>query len=156
MKSFFQNLNLFSKFWLKTEKIFKRIARHKYWSNYNVYIIYQWICLDKLYKQMQSFFQNSNLFLNWCQTTENIQMNREAWILIKVQCVIYQWILLDKLYKRMGRYFQISNLFLFFELLAKNRKIFEWIGRLQYWSKCNVLYIDVLQCVCTLIYISMN
>ena len=41
----------------ENKKIFKRIARREYWSNCNV--IYQWICLGKLYKKMDFFFQIS-------------------------------------------------------------------------------------------------
>ena len=47
--------------------------------------------------------------------------NSEAWILIKLHCVIYQWIRFNEIYKLMKSF---SNFELFFELLAKNRKMF--------------------------------
>ena len=53
---------------------------------------------------MESFFQIHFEFL-----TENIQMNNEMWMLIKVQCFIYKWILLNKLYELMESFFQISS-----------------------------------------------
>ena len=45
-----------------------------------------------------------------------IQINSEAWILIKVQYFVHQWISLDKLYKQIE---SLSNLVIIFELLAK-------------------------------------
>ena len=57
------------------------------------------IRLNELYKLMESFFQILNSFQNFGQKSKNIQTIREAWILIKVQCIIYQWIWLDKLYE---------------------------------------------------------
>ena len=56
-------------------------------------VIYQWICLRKLYKQLESLFSNSFLIIGW--KPKNIQT---SWILIELQCFIYQWIWLDKLY----------------------------------------------------------
>ena len=63
-------------------------------------------------KLMENFFQISNSFSNYVdRRRKNIQMNREAWILMKVQCVVYlyQWIRLNKLHKLMDFFFQISN-----------------------------------------------
>ena len=55
---------------------------------------------------------------------KNIEMNSEAWVLIKVQCVIYQWIRLDKLYKLMESFFKNFEFVFVFELLTENHKIF--------------------------------
>ena len=57
--------------------------------------MHQWISLNELYKQMESFFF-------------------EARILIKLQCVRYQWICLDEVYELMERFLQILESF--FEL----------------------------------------
>ena len=64
---------------------------------------------------------NGHLFSNFefvfdllAEKRKNIRTNREAWILIRVQCFIYQWIRLDMLYKAMKAFFQISESF--FEL----------------------------------------
>ena len=111
-------------------------------------VIYQRIRLDKLYKLMGNFFKFWITFLNYWQKTEkNIRTNSEAWILIKAQCVIYQWIRLNKLYKLMESFF--SNIELVFELLTENRKIFERIERRGYWSKRNVLFINIFVSTCS-------
>ena len=39
---------------------------------------------------------------------KKFQTNKEASLLIKLQCVIYQWIRLNELYKLMESFFQIS------------------------------------------------
>ena len=49
----------------------------------------QCICLDKLYKLMESFFSKFWIrFLVFDWKLKNIRTIREAWILIKVHCVI--------------------------------------------------------------------
>ena len=69
------------------------------------WVIYQWICLYQLDKQMESFFQIIfELTIGRKQTF--IWTNSKAWILIKVQ-----WIWLDKLYKLSESFFQISESF---------------------------------------------
>ena len=60
---------------------------------------------------MESFFSNFECVFELLAKTGNIQMNSEAWILIKVQFIIYQWISLVQLYKLMENFFQISELF---------------------------------------------
>ena len=77
-------------------------------------VIHQLIRLDELFKLMETFFQIC-FRINGQKVPKNIQMNSEAQILIKVQCVIYQWIRLDEFCKLMESF------------LAENRKIFiEW------------------------------
>ena len=49
---------------------------------------------------------------------KNIQINSEAFILIKLQFVLNQWIRLDKLYKLMESFF--SDFKLVFEVFAEN------------------------------------
>ena len=60
-KSFYQISNLFSNFWPKTENSEAWIL---------IKVQYQWICLDKLYKLMESLFQIS--FWNFGQKPKNI------------------------------------------------------------------------------------
>ena len=96
---------LFFKFWIRFRINWRKPKNIE--TNSQVWIltkvqcfIYQWICLDKLYKVMESFFlQNSDFFRIFGWKPKNIRTNNEAWILINFQCVIYQWICLDKLYK---------------------------------------------------------
>ena len=69
-------------------------------------VIHQWICLNELYKETESFFFKFQIrFRNFGQKPKNIETSKEVWILIKVQCVIYQWIRLDKLYKLTEAFF---------------------------------------------------
>ena len=102
------NEKLFFKFRIRfrindrNRKIFKWIARREYWSNCNVlYIIYlSWQALQTNGK----LFTNFKIILFWINNgrkPKNIQTNRDAWILINVQCVVYNWIRPDKLYKLM-------------------------------------------------------
>ena len=109
-------------------------------------VIHQWICLKELYKLMNSIFQIS--FQNYGQKTKNIQKNREAWILIKLQCVVYQWICLNELYKVMNIFL---NFKLVFEILTEKQKIFK---RLEAWIlikvKCiSYMYISDVMNICT-------
>ena len=70
----FQISNYFSKFWLKTKKILKRLARREYWSNCNVLYIYIHIYVDssqralqtsgKLFFKFQKFLAEDWFFLN--------------------------------------------------------------------------------------------
>ena len=138
MESFFQILN--SNFWLKT-KISKRITRCENWSKCNVLYINvfvytsstkYWIFFELLAENRKTFnalvlckrggeafvlisthpsFKFQICFQNFGWKPKNIRTNREAWILIKVQCSKYQWIRLDKLYKLMESFFQILNQF---------------------------------------------
>ena len=55
MESLVSNFKLVFDILVKNWKIFKRIERCEYWSNCDVLAIYQWIRLDKLYKQMGRF-----------------------------------------------------------------------------------------------------
>ena len=80
-------------------------------------VTYQWICLNELYKIIESFFQIQISFRYFGWNPKNIQTNREAWILIVLQCVIYQWIRLDKLYK-----FFFSNFNFFSNYWPKSKK----------------------------------
>ena len=100
-----------------------------------------YISMDSFRRALQTnekfFFSKFQISVrNFDRKPKNFQTNREAWILIKLQCIIYQWIWLDKLYKLMERF--VSNFNWVFKLLAENRKIFK---PLEYWSKCNVAII---------------
>ena len=55
--------------------------------------------------------------------------------------VKHQWICFNEFYKLMEWFFQISCKFVF-GLMAEHRKKFKRIARREYWSKCNVLYIN--------------
>ena len=107
----FSNFEFVLDLMTKKQNIFKQIARLEYWSNINVLCINgQWICLNELYKLVESFkFQV--IFQNFGRKLRSIQKNSEAWILIKFQCVIYQWIRVNELYKLMESFFQILNSF---------------------------------------------
>ena len=68
MKSFFQILNSFSKFWAENRKIFRNFGRKtkniqknsKAWILIKSQcVIYQWIHLNEFFKLMKSFFQIS-------------------------------------------------------------------------------------------------
>ena len=101
----------FSKFWLKTEKYPKK------WRGVNIgQISMCYISMDLSQRALQTnwdlFFKFQISSRNFGRKPKNIQTNREAWILIKVQCVIYQWIWLDKLLKLMWCFFPISESFL--------------------------------------------
>ena len=75
-----------------------------------------YISMDSSREALQTngklFFLISNSFSNISQKPKNIQTNREAWILVKVQCVIYQWIRLDMLYKLIEAFSKFLNHFL--------------------------------------------
>ena len=49
-------------------------------------VMYQWICLNELYKLANEklFFKFQISFQNFGWKLENIQTNREAWIVINV------------------------------------------------------------------------
>ena len=74
-------------------------------------------------------------------------MNSKAWITIKVQCSTYQWIRLYELYKLMESFF--FKFRICFELMAENWKKIKRIARREYWSKCNVLYINGFDSTCS-------
>ena len=62
--------------------------------------------------------------------------------MIKLQCALYQLFRLNELYKHTKSFF--FNFKFAFEILTENQKIFKQIARRQYWSNCNVLYINGL------------
>ena len=95
----------------ENRKIFKRIARHEYWFNYNVLYINGFVLTSSInWRKAVFYFQIS--FRNFGRKLKNIETNREACILIKLQCVIYQWIRLNNLYKLLESFFHISISFL--------------------------------------------
>ena len=83
MGRFFQNSNSFSNLSPKTKKIFKQIGMCDYWSRCNVFVISQWICLDKVNKLTVCKFHFFKFRNHWLKT-KNIEKNSEASILIKI------------------------------------------------------------------------
>ena len=86
------------------QKIFKQIERREYWWMKVRCVIYQWICLHKLYILMENFF-----FSNFYFVFELLAENRKIFkrmairILLKFYCFLYQWIRLENLYKFNGK-----------------------------------------------------
>ena len=120
------------------QEIFNQVARRECWSKCNVLAIAISINLSG-----QALHTNVKLFSNyWPKTKKNILTNIEAWILIKVQCFIYQWIRLDKVYKFLNKESLFLILYSFSNYWPKTKKIFKRIERREYWSKCNVLFIN--------------
>ena len=82
----FVNFIFVSKFWQKTENFGlkpKNIQKNsESWILIKLQcVIYQWICLNKLYKLMEKLFKISDFFYEIL--TEN-RKNSESWILIKI------------------------------------------------------------------------
>ena len=105
-KLFFQISNSFTNFWLKTE-IFS-----KEYQGVNIDQIA--MCCISMDSSQQALQTNGKLFSNFelvfeffSRKPKFFQKNREAWIMIKLQCVVFQWIRLNELYKLMESF--ISN-----------------------------------------------
>ena len=75
-----------------------------------------YILIDSIQQALQTkgkpFSNFEFVFELFAVTPKNIRTNREAWILIKMQCVIFQWIRLNMLYKLMIFFFKFRNHFL--------------------------------------------
>ena len=83
----FSNFKLVFEILAENRKIFKRIARHEYWFNYNVLYINGFVLTSSTnWRKAVFYFQIS--FRNFGRKLKNIQTNRETCILIKLQCVI--------------------------------------------------------------------
>ena len=76
----------------------------------------QWIRINELYKQMESFFRISNSFSNYWPKTEKYSNQLDIESLIKVQYIVYQYIQFNKLYKLMEKFSKILESF--FELVT--------------------------------------
>ena len=104
-------------------------------------IIHQWIHLNKLYELMESFFQISNSISNFGPKTDFFFFKRIArqYLVLNIWCYtsmdLSQWAL-----QIGGKHFPNFNFVL--EFLAENAKFFKRIGRREYWSKYNELYIN--------------
>ena len=85
--------------------IFKRIAGVCFYLKCLMLYINLFVSTSSTEKIKSFFFKFQINFQIIGRKPKNIQMNSEAWILIRVQCVIYQWIRLDKLYKLMETFF---------------------------------------------------
>ena len=117
MKSYFK---LVFEILAENRKIFNRIAKREYWSNYDVLYINGFVSTSSK-NLWETFFKFRIRFRFFGRKSNYFQKNWEAWILIKLQCVIYQWIRLNELYKLMN-FFQISNYLPKTEKYSTNRK----------------------------------
>ena len=110
--------------------------------------MYQWILLDKFYKLMEvfSYFEFVLEIVAIGRKPENIRTNREAWILMKVQCFIFQWIRLDMLYicrLLMKAFVQISEFRISYNFVPSVcTTIFKRIAGLCFYPKYLMLYIN--------------
>ena len=100
------NSEIVSELMTENRKIFKLIARREYWFNYNMLYVNGFVPTSST-NLWKAFFKFRICFRIIDRKPKNIQMNRKAWILIRVQCVVYQWIRLDKLYRLMECFFLI-------------------------------------------------
>ena len=90
-------------------------------------VIYQWICLNELYKLLKSFFKFQISFLNFGQKTKNIQKNREVAMCIDQIAMCYiSMDLSQQALQTNGKLF--SNFKLVFKFFAENLEIFKRIA----------------------------
>ena len=116
-RKFFSNFEFNRKFLPKNKNIQKN---SKAWILIKLqWVIYtKWICLNKVYKLMERFFQIWINFRIFGRKQNFFQKNSEAWILIKLRYFIYQWIRLNEVYKLRESFF--SNFEFFLDFLAES------------------------------------